>query len=126
MMSKARCWRPRLAALAIATNLLSGCATGGSNIGELGACPPIVEYSREFQARACGRDEREAFDSLIVLDTRGRVGAQGNCRAAGGYVAAGPFSIRLEMSGTLRSICLPLITREDGLFLRKTICGECI
>jgi hypothetical protein len=46
---------------------------------------------------ARGRDEREAFDSLIVLDTRCRVGAQGNCRAADGYVAAGPYSIRLNV-----------------------------
>ncbi len=47
--------------------------------------------------RSRGRDEREAFDSLIVLDTRCRVGAQGNCRAADGYVAAGPYSIRLNV-----------------------------
>jgi hypothetical protein len=32
--------------------LLSGCATGGSDVGGLGACPPVVQYSREFQARA--------------------------------------------------------------------------
>ncbi len=25
---------------------------GGSDTGRLGACPPVVEYSREFQARA--------------------------------------------------------------------------
>jgi len=31
---------------------LSGCATVGSEGGEFGACPPVVEYSREFQARA--------------------------------------------------------------------------
>ena len=33
-------------------SLLSGCATGASDFGDLGACPPVVEYSREFQARA--------------------------------------------------------------------------
>jgi hypothetical protein len=32
--------------------LLSGCATVGSDGSGPGACPPIVEYSREFQARA--------------------------------------------------------------------------
>jgi hypothetical protein len=31
---------------------LSGCATGASDGSRLGACPPVVEYSREFQARA--------------------------------------------------------------------------
>lgn len=51
-MSNARCWKRRLAALAIATSLLSGCATGASDLGGLRACPPVVEYSREFQARA--------------------------------------------------------------------------
>lgn len=40
------------AALAIATNLLSGCATVGSNGSGPGACPLVVEYSRDFQARA--------------------------------------------------------------------------
>jgi hypothetical protein len=32
--------------------LLSGCATVGSDENRLGACPPVVEYSREFQERA--------------------------------------------------------------------------
>ncbi|MEQ9814421.1 MAG: hypothetical protein RLO50_16710 [Azospirillaceae bacterium] len=34
--------------LAIATISLTGCATGASDV----VCPPVVEYSREFQARA--------------------------------------------------------------------------
>jgi hypothetical protein len=46
-MLEAAARRPR-----IATSLLSGCATGGSDGGGVGACPPVVEYSREFQARA--------------------------------------------------------------------------
>lgn len=41
-----------LAVLAIAANLLSGCATVGSETGEFGTCPPVVKYSREFQTRA--------------------------------------------------------------------------
>ncbi|GHC67463.1 hypothetical protein GCM10007315_35630 [Gemmobacter tilapiae] len=51
-MSNARCWRLRLAVLAIATSLLSGCATVSSD--ELGSvsCPPVVEYSREVRTRA--------------------------------------------------------------------------
>ena len=51
-MSNARCWRLRCAVLAIATISLSGCATGGSEGGEVGVCPPVVEYSRKFEARA--------------------------------------------------------------------------
>ncbi|MGS4947848.1 hypothetical protein ACVDG3_20435 [Meridianimarinicoccus sp. RP-17] len=52
MTSNAGCWKRRLAVLAIATSLLSGCATDGSDAGRLGACPPIVEYSQEFRGRA--------------------------------------------------------------------------
>ena len=50
--SNARCWKQQLAALAIVTSLLSGCATVRSEGGRLATCPPVVEYSREFQARA--------------------------------------------------------------------------
>jgi hypothetical protein len=52
MTSTARCWKQQLAAFAIATSLLSGCATVGSDGGEFGQCPPVVAYSREFQAQA--------------------------------------------------------------------------
>lgn len=34
------------------TSLLSGCTTGGSDTGGHSVCPPVVDYSREFQARA--------------------------------------------------------------------------
>ncbi len=52
MMSNAGCWEPRLAVLALATIWLSGCATGGSEPRIATVCPPVIEYSREFQARA--------------------------------------------------------------------------
>ncbi len=52
MKSKAGCWRRRLAVLAIATSWLTGCATDGFEANGVAACPPVVEYSREFQARA--------------------------------------------------------------------------
>jgi hypothetical protein len=52
MTSKAGCWRRWLAVLAIATNLLSGCATGGYETPGFGTCAPVVEYRREFQVRA--------------------------------------------------------------------------
>ncbi|SPJ27610.1 hypothetical protein [Falsiruegeria mediterranea] len=45
-------WRRRLAALVIATSWLTGCATAGFEPGGVAACPPVVEYSREFQAQA--------------------------------------------------------------------------
>lgn len=46
------CWRRRLAVLVIATSLLTGCATAGFEAGGVAACPPVVEYSGEYQARA--------------------------------------------------------------------------
>lgn len=52
MMSSAGCWRRQLAVLAIATSLLSGCATGASEKAGFGRCAPVVEYSRQFQTRA--------------------------------------------------------------------------
>ena len=51
MQSIAGCWRPRLAGLMIVTSWLSACATDSSELSVFG-CPPVVEYSPEFQARA--------------------------------------------------------------------------
>ncbi len=52
MMSNAGCWRRRLVVLGLVTSLLSGCATAGFEPRAVTGCPPVVEYSREFQARA--------------------------------------------------------------------------
>ncbi|APH70650.1 hypothetical protein BSQ44_04025 [Aquibium oceanicum] len=52
MTCSARCWMPRLAALAIAAISLTGCATVTSEPRIVTVCPPVVEYSRDFQARA--------------------------------------------------------------------------
>ena len=52
MQSNAGCWRRRLAVLVIGTSWLTGCATAGFEANGLAACPPVVDYSREFQARA--------------------------------------------------------------------------
>ncbi len=70
MMSNARCWKRRLAALAAATSLLSGCATAGFEANGVAACPPVVEYSREFQARAA---EELAMlpDGSVVVEMMG-------------------------------------------------------
>ena len=57
MKSNAGCWRQRLAVLATATSLLTGCATGGSEPSGIAICPPVVEYSREFQARVAEKLE---------------------------------------------------------------------
>ncbi len=52
MMSDAGCWKRRLAALAIAAISLTGCATVGSEPRIAIVCPPVLEYSHQFQARA--------------------------------------------------------------------------
>lgn len=52
MIFNVECWRLRLAALVIATSWLTGCATGSSDPRIATVCPPVVEYSPEFQARA--------------------------------------------------------------------------
>lgn len=52
MTPKDGCSRQRRAVLVLATIWLSGCATVGSDSSGPGACPPVVEYSGEFQARA--------------------------------------------------------------------------
>ena len=52
MKLNAGCWNQRLAVLAIATSWLTGCATAGFETNGVAVCPPVVEYSREFQARA--------------------------------------------------------------------------
>lgn len=66
MMSIAGCWKRRLAALAITTSLLNGCGTVRSEDGRLATCPPVVEYGREFQARAAEELARLPEGSAIV------------------------------------------------------------
>jgi len=46
------CLGLRGVALVLATIWLSGCATVSSDGSGLATCPPVVEYSSEFQARA--------------------------------------------------------------------------
>ncbi len=66
MMFNAGCWMRRLAVLATATSLLTGCATVGSKAGRLEACPPVAEYSQEFQARAAEELTRLPEGSAIA------------------------------------------------------------
>ena len=64
MKFNAECLRPRLAALAIVTSLLTGCATESSE-QVVGVCPPVVEYSRAEQALVA--TEIEALQEGAVL-----------------------------------------------------------
>ena len=59
------CWRRRLVVLVIATSWLTGCATAGFESGGVGACPPVVEYSRELQVRAAEELARLPEGSVI-------------------------------------------------------------
>ena len=54
--------RLRAAVLAIAVNLLAGCTTVPSDGPP---CPPVVEYRREFLARAAGELDRLPAGSAI-------------------------------------------------------------
>lgn len=64
MKRNTRCWMQSLVVLGIAMSLLSGCATGSSE-PRVGACPPVVEYSRAEQAQAAV--EVEALPEGAVL-----------------------------------------------------------
>lgn len=59
------CSMLRLAVLAIVTSLLTACATAGSDRTGTAFCPPVTEYSREFQARAA--------DELALLPQRSAI-----------------------------------------------------
>ena len=65
MKFNAECLKPRLAALAIVTSLLSACATVSSE-RVVGVCPPVVKYDAELQARAAGQVQALPDGSAIV------------------------------------------------------------
>lgn len=83
MTFSAGCLTRRLAVLVIATISLSGCATGASDVGSFGACPPVLEYSRGFQARAAeelallpeGSAIAEMLSDYAVIREQARVGS---------------------------------------------------
>ena len=64
MMPNAGCLKRQLNALAIATSLLSGCATGGSDHA---VCPTVVDYPAAFQHRVAA--EVEALSPGAALET---------------------------------------------------------
>lgn len=66
MTSNVGCWKRRLAVLALTTSLLNGCGTVRSEDGRLATCPPVVEYGREFEARAAEELARLPERSMIA------------------------------------------------------------
>lgn len=66
MTSNAGCWRRQLAVLVIATSLLTGCATVGTELPVATACLTVVEYSLEFQARAADEVMRLQEPSAVT------------------------------------------------------------
>jgi hypothetical protein len=66
MTCSAGCSTRRLAGLVLATSWLGGCATAGSESPAVAVCPPVIEYSAEFRARAAGELELLPEGSAIV------------------------------------------------------------
>ena len=66
MTFSAICLRRRLVVLAITASWLAGCGTGGSDRAVTTACPPVVEYSAEFQARAAAELEALPADTPLT------------------------------------------------------------
>ena len=65
MKFNVECSRPRLAALAIATSLLTACATVSSE-SVTGVCPPTSEYSQAEQAQAADEVATLSEDSVLI------------------------------------------------------------
>jgi hypothetical protein len=65
MTCSGKCWRRPPVVLAIATSLLGGCGTAGSDRPAAAACPPVVGYGAELQARAAA--EVEALPERSVV-----------------------------------------------------------
>ena len=66
MTSNVGCWKRRLAVLVITTISLTACATVASDSRVATVCPPVVEYSRGFQARAADEIDLLPAGSAIV------------------------------------------------------------
>lgn len=66
MTCSGKCWRRRLAVLAIAASLLAGCATAGSDRQPAAACPPVVGYGAELQGQAAAEVEALAEGSAVA------------------------------------------------------------
>lgn len=63
------------AALGLVTIWLNGCATVSSDGGAMRACPPVVAYSKEIQARAAeGSAIAEMMVDYAVMREQSRIG----------------------------------------------------
>lgn len=58
-------WKPRLAAPAIVTSLLTACTTVNSEV-VVGVCPPVVEYNRVEQALVATEIESLPEDTVLI------------------------------------------------------------
>ena len=66
MTCSGKCWRRRLAALAIAAISLAACATAGSDRPLAAACSPVVGYDAELQERAAAEVETLPEGSAVA------------------------------------------------------------
>lgn len=64
MKFNAACWRRPAAVLPIVTLLLTGCATGSSDLQM--PCPPVVDYSAVDQIRAAAEIEAMSDNAVVV------------------------------------------------------------
>ena len=66
MELNAGCWRRWLAVLVIGASWLTGCVKADFETRSLAACPPVVEYSGEFQVRAAEELEMLPDGAAVV------------------------------------------------------------
>ena len=66
MTFSGKCWRRRRVVLAIAASLLGGCGTAGSDRPTAVACPPVVGYGAELQARAAAEVDALPAGSAVA------------------------------------------------------------
>ena len=106
------CCRLRLAVLVIGASWLTGCVTAGFDAGGVAACPPVVEYSTEFQAQAAEElailPENSATAEMMADYTVMREQARACTGALASQqhqssVESGPFMCFSRRQGTIRA-----------------------
>ncbi len=65
MTCSGKSWRRRLAVLAIAASLPSGCGTASSERAAAAVCPPVVAYGAELQVQAAAELKALPQDSAL-------------------------------------------------------------
>jgi hypothetical protein len=66
MTCSGRCWRRRLAVLAIVVSSLSACGTLGFERATAVACPPVVDYGAGLQIQAAAELEALPQGSAVA------------------------------------------------------------